>query len=74
MTNCFGHTHTQNLLTSLPPAGPNAVYIRRLGVQDIRLIKTKYLDSLGENAVDAARASKGGGMERLEAYNMALQG
>ena len=38
---------------------PDTVYVRRFGSGDTRLAKVKFLDRLGEDAVDAARDSKG---------------
>ena len=50
---------------------PDTVYVRRFGTGDTRVAKTKFLSPLGENAVDAARASKGSST-MMDAYQMAL--
>ena len=53
------------------PLAPDTMYVRRFSIGDTRLAKAKFLDRLGEDAVDAARASKGS-QEMMEAYQMAL--
>ena len=50
---------------------PDTVYMRRFGSGDTRLAKVKFIDRLGEDAVDAVRASKGS-HEMMEAYQIAL--
>ena len=55
-------------VTTLPP---DMVYVRRFGIGDTILVKVKFIDPLGENAVDAARASKGS-ESMMVAYNLAL--
>ena len=50
---------------------PDTIYVRRFGSGDTRLAKVKFLDRLGEDAVDAAGASKGSN-EMMVAYQMAL--
>ena len=41
------------------PLPPDTVYVIRFGISDIRLAKTKFLNQLGEDAVDAAMARRG---------------
>lgn len=53
------------------PLGQDTVYVKRFGIGDIRLAKIKCLDQLGEDAVDAARASRGS-QDMMVAYQLAL--
>ena len=40
------------------PLPHNTMYVRSFGTSDIRLAKTKFIDLLGEEAVNAVRASR----------------
>ena len=48
----------------------DTMFVRRFFYNDIRIVKKKFLDGLGENKIDGKRSSKS--IEILQAYNMAL--
>ena len=53
------------------PLPHNTMYVRSFGTSDIRLAKTKFIYLLGEEAIDAARASRGS-VAIMVAYQIAL--